>query len=162
MEDCFFPNPMGQITYFISLFLTFAFFFFRIREKFFLKIWALIPTCLTNTHNKNQCALWMSRHRKPRKNLSLHPPLFDNTYSRVDTAYRQTLRQCNIAHKIMPNSTYSNLNGRMLDHQQVWAVYNFWIGLLPVQTNICLNYVDSGWLRHYTVTYFRMRCCIEG
>jgi len=28
MEACYFPNPMGQMTYFISLFLTFVFFLF--------------------------------------------------------------------------------------------------------------------------------------
>jgi hypothetical protein len=55
MEACFFSNKLRQIKYFSSLFLPFA--FFRIREKFFLKIWALLPTCLTNTYNKNKCTL---------------------------------------------------------------------------------------------------------
>jgi hypothetical protein len=50
MEAYFFPNPLGQMTYFSSLFLTAA--FFRIRENFSFKILALLPT-----HNKNQCAL---------------------------------------------------------------------------------------------------------
>lgn len=73
MEASFFPNPLGQMTYFSSLFLPFD---FRISEKFFLKIWALLPTCLTNTNNKNQCAVWISRHSKSRENLYSPPTLW--------------------------------------------------------------------------------------
>jgi len=61
----------------------------------------------------------MTRHNKARENLSLHPSLIDNTYRRVYTAYREILRQCKIAQKIMHYFTYTNLNGRMLDRQQV-------------------------------------------
>ena len=114
--DVYRSFPAGQCT--IGLVVTNDIFYFAVPEislslKFSLKIWALLPTCLTNTHNKNQCGFWMSRHSKPRENYrfiflclaigAVEFPLHIQRSSGSAALY----------------STCSNLNGLMLDLQRV-------------------------------------------